>query len=94
MRRGISSKTEAQVVRRSKLTLEQRRQLSGELQRRMELLKELATLNLKRLAARYGVHHQTVWRLDDQMHGCHIADPLMKRRLNVEPSAGIALGAK
>lgn len=72
-------------MRRSKLTIEQRRQLSLDLHKRKELLQDLAQLSLKRLGAKYGVHHQTIWRLDELLHGYHIPDPVQRR--NVEPCA-------
>lgn len=72
-------------VRHSKLDQEKRRKLCEELRRRRHLLQELAQLSMKVLAAKYGLYYQAVWRLDDAIHGCHIPDPIQRRR--VEPCA-------
>lgn len=76
--------------KQKRLTVEQRRQLGEELHVRMELMKELAQLTIKRLAARYDVHVQTVRRLDWLLHDIHVPDPTPERTVERRTS-GIAL---
>lgn len=57
------------------LTAPDLRHLREKLRQRHALLKELATLNLKRLAGEFGVSYMTVRRHEKALYGRHEADP-------------------
>ena len=67
-------------MRKSKLTADQTKQLHALLMRRRELLLEVEKFSPRRLAAKYGVHHQTVWRLDVNINGYHVSQPSPEKR--------------
>lgn len=70
----------------SHLTPTQLRQLQEDLRRRQELLRELAALNVKRLAAKYGISGMTVRRYEFAVCGCQLCDPKSSRARCEMPS--------
>ncbi|HEY1898633.1 MAG TPA: hypothetical protein VGG49_02460 [Steroidobacteraceae bacterium] len=64
-------------VRSKKLDDDELRALVDELRRRHSLMKELSRLSMKILAVKYGLHLDSVRRIDWKVHSFHRSDPVM-----------------
>lgn len=61
-----------------RLTAAERAELHHLLRERWMLLLRLRDLSMKRLAGRFGIHRQTLQRLDESIHGVHLEDPSLR----------------